>query len=96
LIYSLRKNECRIFKPIEITIRWGEEKGEKYLESRKIEKMDQFVFSYIHTWKCHKETPCIAILNKEKNIIFFFYKITEQVEVGGWYQLEGKGCGEKM
>jgi hypothetical protein len=31
-----------------------------------------YIYTYIHTyiyayiWKCHKETPCIAILNKQK------------------------------
>jgi hypothetical protein len=34
------------------------------------------------TWKCHKETPCVAILNKQKvpfSLSFFFlYKIGEQ------------------
>jgi hypothetical protein len=26
----------------------------------------------MYTWKCHKEIPCVAILNKQtKNVIFF-------------------------
>jgi hypothetical protein len=38
--------------------------------------------TYIHiAWKCHKKTSCIAILNKQKNVIF--YKIREQVLPGG-------------
>jgi hypothetical protein len=49
---------------------------------------------------CHKETPCIAILNKNV-IFFFFYKIKEQGGqnrscLGGWYQWEGGGCGEMV
>jgi hypothetical protein len=28
--------------------------------------MNQFGLQYIYTWKCHNETPCIAILNKQK------------------------------
>jgi hypothetical protein len=28
--------------------------------------MNQFKLQYIYTQKCHKETPCIAILNKQK------------------------------
>jgi hypothetical protein len=28
--------------------------------------MSQFKLEFIYTWKCHKETPCIAILNNEK------------------------------
>jgi hypothetical protein len=31
----------------------------------------------ICTWKCHKETPCVATLNKQK-CHFFSYKIKEQ------------------
>jgi hypothetical protein len=35
------------------------------VERRKIDEMSQFGLQ----WKCHKETPCVAILNK--NDIFF-------------------------
>jgi hypothetical protein len=28
--------------------------------------MNQFRIENIHTWKCNNETPCIAILNKQK------------------------------
>jgi hypothetical protein len=31
----------------------------------------------LYTWKYHKETPCVAILNKSV-IFFFFYKIIDQ------------------
>jgi hypothetical protein len=61
--------------------------------------MNQFGLEYIYTWKCHKETPCVVILNK--NVLFFFiYKIREQ-EGGtglawgqGWYQWKGEGEGK--
>jgi hypothetical protein len=44
---------------------------------------------YIYTWKCHKETPCVAILNKQK--------WAEQVMSGelvpvGRGEDVGKGC----
>jgi hypothetical protein len=29
-------------------------------------------------WKCHKEAPCIAILNKQNVRVVFFYKVGEQ------------------
>jgi hypothetical protein len=41
------------------------------VESRKIEERNQFSLQFIYTWKCHKETPCVAILNKKKS--FFSY-----------------------
>jgi hypothetical protein len=40
--------------------------------------MNQFRLSYIYTWKCHKETPCIAILRKLKCLFCCCYKIGEQ------------------
>jgi hypothetical protein len=39
------------------------------VERRKIEGMNQLKFYCIYTWKCHNETPCIAIL-KNKNAFF--------------------------
>jgi hypothetical protein len=42
------------------------------VERSKIEEMNQFVFYFIYIWKCHKETPCVAILNKQ-NVIFFSF-----------------------
>jgi hypothetical protein len=53
-------------------------------------------------WNCHKETPCIAILNKQKCHFFpFFYKIREQEGRTGpdsrdWYQWERGGDGERV
>jgi hypothetical protein len=36
-----------------------------------------FYIIYLYTWKCHEETSCVPILNKQK-CHFFFYKIKEQ------------------
>jgi hypothetical protein len=57
--------------------------------------------SPIHIWKCHKETHCVAILNKQKHYFFSFTKLEsrreEQVLPGGadtsvrWEEV-GKGC----
>jgi hypothetical protein len=45
-----------------------------------MEGMNQFgyiyIYIYIYIWKCHKRTPCIAILNKQS--FFSFKKIKEQ------------------
>jgi hypothetical protein len=35
-----------------------------------MEGMNQFWIQDICTWKCHCETPCIVILNKQKMFIF--------------------------
>jgi hypothetical protein len=54
-------------------------------QKKKREEMNQLglgdepIWVIIHIyiiWKCHKETLCVAILNK--NVILFFYKIREQ------------------
>jgi hypothetical protein len=62
-----------------------------------MEEMNQSGMQYIYTWKCHNETPCIAILNKQS--FFFLPKIenreAKQVLSGGWYQREGGGYKEK-
>jgi hypothetical protein len=44
--------------------------------------MNQFGFWYIYTWKCHKENPCITILNEQK-WHFFFNNIREQEDRTG-------------
>jgi hypothetical protein len=54
----------------------------------------------IYTWKCHKETFCVTILNKQKMSFFFFYKIGEQEDgTGSAWEVDtsgredgGKGC----
>jgi hypothetical protein len=57
-------------------------------------------YEYIFTWKCHKETPCVAILNKQ---IYHFFSSTklenkrvEQVLSRGWYQWEGGESGKRV
>jgi hypothetical protein len=65
------KNEYRIFKPVEN----HHNKGIK-VERSKIKGMNEFRLQYIYTWKCHNETPCKAILNKQK--CNFFYKNRER------------------
>jgi hypothetical protein len=56
---------------------------------------------YIHTWKCHKKIPHVAILNKQKYHFFKFTKSenrrVEQVlgNLGVWYQWEGGGGEER-
>jgi hypothetical protein len=51
----------------------------------------------IHTGKCHKETPCVAILNKQKCLNKLKNSRAEQVLPGGggWYQWEDEGSGER-
>jgi hypothetical protein len=52
---------------------------------------------YIYTWKCHNETPCIAILKKQN---FIFLKNGGQegeiVLSGDLYKWEGGGYKERM
>jgi hypothetical protein len=61
LMFSLHKNEYRIFK----ACLNHHKKGSK-VEKRKIEEMNLFRLQYIYTWKCHKVTPCVGILNNQK------------------------------
>jgi hypothetical protein len=61
--------------------------------------MNQIRLSYLYTWKCHKETPCVAI-SKSKNVIFssfFLYKIRKQESRTGpdWGAGSG-GRGEQV
>jgi hypothetical protein len=59
--------------------------------------MNQFRIQYIYTQKCYSETPCIAILNKQKCL---FSKVEDWkvklVLSGGWYQWEGGGYKERV
>jgi hypothetical protein len=60
---------------------------------------------YVYTWKCHKKTHCVAILNKQKWKFSFLNSFTNIREkegrtgpacVGcGWYQQEGGRTGER-
>jgi hypothetical protein len=69
------------------------------VERRKLEEMNEFGLKYIYTWKCHKETPCIDILNKQK-CHFFFYNIREQEDrtslVWGLVPVGRARCGERV
>jgi hypothetical protein len=70
-MYFLYKNEYRILNLLN-----HHKKGTKG-ERRKIEEMNLSIlviiyikmyiilYVYIYIWKCHKETPCIMILNKK-------------------------------
>jgi hypothetical protein len=57
--------------------------------------MSQLGLQYMHTWKCYKETPCIAILNKQKYLFFSFTKLgnrmTEHILSGGLVPVR-RGC----
>jgi hypothetical protein len=84
-MYFLYKNEYRILKPAEITI-----KKRTIVERRKMEGMNQFRIQNIYTRKCHNETLCIAILNKQKHIILKkggqedkTVPVLELIQVGG-------------
>jgi hypothetical protein len=43
---------------------------EDQVDRRKMEGMNQFGLQYICTRKCHYETPCIVILNKQKMFLY--------------------------
>jgi hypothetical protein len=58
-MYFLYKNEYRICKTVEITLRRG----------LKIEEMNQLGLLCTFIWKCHNKIPCIAIVNKQ-NCLF--------------------------
>jgi hypothetical protein len=34
--------------------------------------MNELWALYLYTWKCHNETPCITVWNKQKCLFFFF------------------------
>jgi hypothetical protein len=87
LMYFLCKNEYRIFKPVEITIR-----RQLRLKGEKIDEMNQFGLYYICTWKCYNETPYIAIPNKQK-FFFFFWKAENR---RGKQALSGPVGGERI
>jgi hypothetical protein len=59
-----------------------------------MEGINQFGIQYIYTWKCHKKSLCINILNKSKCL---FSKAEDrkakQVLSEDWYQWEDIGKG---
>jgi hypothetical protein len=70
-------------------------KKETKVERRKIEQINQFGISHIYTWKRYNETPCIAILKKQK--WHFFYKNREQEsKAGPLWEVVTSGMGEDI
>jgi hypothetical protein len=62
-----------------------------------MEEMSHFRIYYIYTWKCLNETPCIAILNKQKCLsLKTENRKVKQVLSGGWYQWEERGYKERV
>jgi hypothetical protein len=61
------------------------------------EKILQFGTQYIHTWECHNETLCIAILNKQKCLHFKMEdRKVKQVLSGDWCQWKGGKYKERV
>jgi hypothetical protein len=62
--------------------------------------MNQFGIKYIYKWKCHKETACMAILNKQK----YHFVFLQKQRTGEWNgsclgvgkRGKGGGCGESV
>jgi hypothetical protein len=53
----------------------------------------------MYTWKCHKEIPCIVILNKKCHFPFFTKlenRREKQSYLGDWYQWERGECGDRI
>jgi hypothetical protein len=82
-MYSLYKNEYRIFKLVETTIRKG-------LRQKKENKEDEPNWAscivnhvYTYTWKHQKETPCVAELNEQKMSFFSSFFLIQNWRMGG-------------
>jgi hypothetical protein len=59
-MYFLYKNEYGMFKPAEFTVKRGlKQQGEKWRG-----KPIWGICIHTHTEKCHNETPCTTIINK--------------------------------
>jgi hypothetical protein len=86
-VYILYKNECKIFKPIEITIR----KGLRWKE----ERMDQFGYN---TYIQRNVTVKLCIVILSKNVFYQKQRTGRQnrscleAGTGGRGEDEGKGC----
>jgi hypothetical protein len=52
-----------------------------------------YLYTYVYfIYKCHNETPCITIINKQKCLSKNMkFKKIKQILSGGWYQWEGGG-----
>jgi hypothetical protein len=60
--------------------------------------MNEFGLRHIYTWKCHNETPCRAILNKQKCLLLFKNK-EQKGKKGSFWGLApegGGGCKERV
>jgi hypothetical protein len=74
-------------------------RGGRKQKNRGDELILVIIYIYTYTWKCHKETPWVDVLSKQKCHLFFLYKIGEQkgrtgpVWDGGWLVRVG---GEKV
>jgi hypothetical protein len=82
-MYFLWKNEYRIFKPIEITIR-RRKKGEKNEKNRG----DESIWVIIHIY--------MAILYKQKCLFTKTKMKVKQVLSRGWHQWEVEECRERV
>jgi hypothetical protein len=69
------------------------------IERIKLEEIKQIGLQYIFMWKCHKETPCVAI----SKMLLFSFLLYKNQRIGGqtrsclrgWYQWGGEGVKER-
>jgi hypothetical protein len=66
------------------------------VERRKIEWMNQFMLLYIYIWKSHNETPCLAMLNKQKYFKKMENRKIKQILSEGWYLQVGGVYKERV
>jgi hypothetical protein len=57
---------------------------------------DEPIWAITYMWKCHKETPCVAILKDAKNVIFFSSTKSENRRVKQVLPGLGVGCGGEL
>jgi hypothetical protein len=64
----LYKNECRIFKPFEITLRWGLDKKEK-------NRVDGPIWNIIHLYMetSQEISLCSYLKQQQQKMLFFFF-----------------------
>jgi hypothetical protein len=60
--------------------------------------MNQIGLQYIPTYKCHKEAPCVAILNKQKCLFFLSFAKSEnrKAEQALPWGVDTSGRGEEV
>jgi hypothetical protein len=69
---------------------------EKWQRGKKLRGLKYLGYN---TWKCHKETLCVATLNKQKLLFFFSDTVDrkgKQVLFGHWCQWEEGGHKERV